>query len=35
MGSIVGPRPVIQETAPEVARRLREDSVDAVLLTPV
>ena len=35
MGSIVGPRRLIDETAPLVARRLREDGVDAVLLTPV
>ena len=35
MGSIVGPRPLIEETAPQVARMLREDNVDAVFLTPV
>lgn len=35
MGSIVGPRKLIEETAPQVARQLREDGVDAVLLTPV
>ena len=35
MGSIVGPRKLIKETAPEVARLLRQDKVDAVLLTPV
>lgn len=35
MGSIVGPRPLIAETAPQVARMLRADGVDAVLLTPV
>ncbi len=35
MGSIVGPRKLIEETAPQVARQLREDQVDAVLLTPV
>jgi len=35
MGSIVGPRKLINETAPQVARFLREDKVDAVLLTPV
>ena len=34
MGSIIGPRRLIQETAPEVARYLREDGVDAVFLTP-
>lgn len=35
MGSIVGPRVLINETAPEVARMLREDGVEAALLTPV
>jgi D-proline reductase (dithiol) PrdB len=35
MGSIVGPRRLIDETAPQVARKLAEDRVDAVLLTPV
>ena len=35
MGSVIGTRPLIEETAPEVARRLGEDGVDAVLLTPV
>ncbi len=35
MGSIVGPRRLIDETAPQVARMLAEDRVDAVLLTPV
>jgi D-proline reductase (dithiol) PrdB len=35
MGSIVKPRPLIEETAPEVARMLREDGVTAVFLTPV
>jgi D-proline reductase (dithiol) PrdB len=35
MGSVIGTRPLIEETAPEVARRLSEDGVDAVLLTPV
>ncbi len=35
MGSIVNPRKLMRETAPEVARLLREDGVDAVLLTPV
>ncbi len=35
MGSIVGPGLLIQETAPQVARLLSEDKVDAVLLTPV
>ncbi|HZS09905.1 MAG TPA: glycine/sarcosine/betaine reductase selenoprotein B family protein [Blastocatellia bacterium] len=35
MGSIVGPRRLIEGTAPQVARMLREDSVDAAFLTPV
>jgi D-proline reductase (dithiol) PrdB len=35
MGSIVGPRRLIYETAPQVARTLAEDRVDAVFLTPV
>lgn len=35
MGSILNPRRLMNETAPEVARALREDNVDAVLLTPV
>ena len=35
MGSIVGPRKLIREHAPEVARRLAADNVDVVLLTPV
>jgi D-proline reductase (dithiol) PrdB len=35
MGSIVGPRHLTNETAPEVARRLVADGVDVVLLTPV
>ena len=35
MGSIVGPRKLINDSAPEVARRLVADAVDAVLLTPV
>lgn len=35
MGSIVGPRRLIAETAPQVARMLGEDRVDAVFLTPV
>ncbi|MCG3163255.1 MAG: hypothetical protein JMDDDDMK_04640 [Acidobacteria bacterium] len=35
MGSIVGPRKLIDETAPQVARMLAEDRVDAVFLTPV
>lgn len=35
MGSIVGPRKLITESAPEVARRLVADGVDVALLTPV
>lgn len=35
MGSIVGPRHLMQESAPEVARRLVSDGVDVALLTPV
>ncbi len=35
MGSIVGPRKLIKESAPEVARRLVADGVDVALLTPV
>ena len=35
MGSIAGPGRLIANTAPEVARMLLEDEVDAVLLTPV
>lgn len=35
MGSIVGPAKLMKKSAPEVARRLKEDSVDVVLLTPV
>lgn len=35
MGSIAGPRKLIHETAPEVARRLVAEAVDVVLLTPV
>lgn len=34
MGSITGPRKLIHDSAPEVARRLRADAVDVVLLTP-
>ena len=34
MGSIVGPRKLIIDSAPEVARRLSADAVDVVLLTP-
>ena len=35
MGSIVGPAKLMKESAPEVARRLKADSIDVVLLTPV
>jgi D-proline reductase (dithiol) PrdB len=35
MGLIAAPGRLIRHTAPEVARALAEDSVDAVLLTPV
>ena len=35
MGSIAAPGRLIAQTAPEVARHLLEDAVDAVLLTPV
>jgi D-proline reductase (dithiol) PrdB len=35
MGSIAAPGRLVAKTAPEVARMLREDAVDAVLLTPV
>jgi hypothetical protein len=34
MGSIIGPRKLIEETALRVARLLRDDGVDAVFLTP-
>lgn len=34
MGAIHDPSPLIEATAPEVARKLAEDEVDAVLLTP-
>ncbi len=36
MGHITGPhvKTLMQKTAPEIARRLRKDAVDAVLLTP-
>ena len=34
MGAIHDPRPLAEETAPEVARKLVDDGVDAVLLTP-
>jgi len=35
MGSITAPGRLISTSAPEVARMLREDQVDAVFLTPV
>ncbi len=35
MGSIAGPRKLISESAPEVAKRLKADGIDVVLLTPV
>lgn len=34
MGSIVGPAKLMKVAAPEVARRLKGDNVDVVLLTP-
>ena len=34
MGALRDPRKVIEVTGPEVARRLKADSVDVVLLTP-
>ncbi|MGH9711820.1 MAG: glycine/sarcosine/betaine reductase selenoprotein B family protein [Candidatus Acidiferrales bacterium] len=35
MGSITAPARLVKITAPEIARKLSEDAVDAVLLTPV
>ena len=35
MGSITAPARLVSVTAPEIARKLSEDEVDAVLLTPV
>jgi D-proline reductase (dithiol) PrdB len=35
MGSIIGPRKLIETTAPQVARLLVEDQVDVAFLTPV
>ena len=35
MGSIIAPARLISESGPEIAQKLREDSVDAVLLAPV
>ncbi len=34
MGAIHEPLPLVERTAPEVARKLADDRVDAVLLTP-
>ncbi len=34
MGAIHEPTPLVEGTAPEVARKLADDGVDAVLLTP-
>jgi D-proline reductase (dithiol) PrdB len=34
MGAIHDPAPLVERSAPEVARRLADDVVDAVLLTP-
>lgn len=34
MGAIHDPGPLVERTAPEVARKLAEDGVDVVLLTP-
>lgn len=35
MGSITAPGRMMKQSAPEIARRLREDAVDAALLVPV
>lgn len=35
MGSITAPGRLVQSTAPEIAKKLVQDAVDAVLLTPV
>jgi D-proline reductase (dithiol) PrdB len=35
MGSLIAPARLISESGPEIAQKLREDGVDAVLLTPV
>lgn len=35
MGSIMKPKPLIAQTAPEVGRMLKSDGVDLVFLTPV
>lgn len=34
MGAIRNPRRVLEETGPEVAKRLKEEGVDVVLITP-
>jgi D-proline reductase (dithiol) PrdB len=34
MGAIHDPRPLVERTAPQVARKVAADGVDAVLLTP-
>ena len=35
MGSITKPKPLIRQTAPEVAKLLKSDAVDVAFLTPV
>jgi D-proline reductase (dithiol) PrdB len=35
MGSLIAPARLISESGPEIARKLKEDAVDAVLLAPV
>ena len=35
MGSLIAPARLISESGPEIAQKLREDGVDAALLTPV
>ena len=35
MGSIVNPKPLITQTAPEVGHKLKTDGVDVAFLTPV
>ena len=34
MGALQNPRRVLEETGPEVAKRLKEEAVDVVLITP-
>jgi D-proline reductase (dithiol) PrdB len=34
MGALRNPRRLLEETGPEVAKRLKEDEVDVVLITP-